>query len=311
MILALILGILTGLFFGEPAGNLDIIGKGYVRLLQMTVIPYILVATIGGLGSLDAGIAKQIGIRSGSLILFLWMATMLTVLCLPFAYPDWTTAAFFSSSLINEGSSIDFLKLYIPSNPFDSLASTVVPAVVVFSILLGSALITLPNKKNVIDIMQTLGEALMKIASFVAKLAPIGIFAISASAAGTLYPGELEKLQIHLWIYLAGWSILVFLTLPLVVSLATPFTYRDVFRGAKTAMVTAFALGTVLVVLPMIAERCKALLAEREMESDEGEVTIDVLVPTAYSFPSAGTLLGLGFILFAAWFVLRKRSQTA
>ena len=35
----------------------------------------------------------------------------------------------------------------------------------------------------------------------------------------------------------------------------------------------------------------------------KGEVTVDVLVPTAYSFPSAGTLLGLAFILFAAWFV--------
>ena len=303
VVASLLLGVLTGLFFGESAGNLDIIGKGYVRLLQMTVIPYILAATIGGLGSLEAGIAKQIGILSGCLILFLWTATMLTVLCLPLAYPDWTTASFFSSSLIHEGPSLDFLTLYLPSNPFFSLANTIVPAVVVFSILLGAALITLPNKENVIDVLHTLSGALMKIASFVAKLAPIGIFAIAASAAGTLYPGELEKLQIHLWVYLVAWSILVFLTLPLVVSLATPFSYRDVFRGAKTAMITAFALGTVLVVLPMIAERCKALLVERKMESDESAVTVDVLVPTAYSFPSAGTLLGLAFILFGAWFM--------
>ena len=27
------------------------------------------------------------------------------------------------------------------------------------------------------------------------------------------------------------------------------------------------------------------------------------MVPTAYSFPSAGTLLGLGFIMFSAWYV--------
>ena len=199
--------------------------------------------------------------------------TMLTVLCLPLAYPNWTTASFFSSSMIKEGPSVDFLTLYLPSNPFFSLANTIVPAVVVFSILFGTALITLPNKENVIDILHTLSEALMKIASFVAKLAPFGIFAIAASAAGTLYPGELEKLQIHLWVYLVAWSILAFLTLPLLVSLATPFSYRDVLRGARVAMVTAFAVGTVLVVLPMIAERCKALLAERKMESDEGEVS--------------------------------------
>jgi Na+/H+-dicarboxylate symporter/ABC-type amino acid transport substrate-binding protein len=303
VMLALVLGVFTGLFFGEIAGNLKFIGDGYIRLLQMTVLPYILSATVGGLGKLDVQIAKQIGIRSGSLILFLWLATMLTVLCLPLAYPNWTSASFFSTSLIEKGPTLDFLTLYLPSNPFYSLANTIVPAVVIFSILLGTALITLPNKDKVTDVLDTFSDALMKIASFVAKLAPIGIFAIAASAAGTLYAGDLERLQIHLWVYLVAWSILAFLTLPLLVALATPFSYRDVWRGARVAMVTAFALGTVLVVLPMIAERCKALLAERKMESDKGEVTVDVLVPTAYSFPSAGTLLGLAFILFAAWFV--------
>jgi ABC-type amino acid transport substrate-binding protein len=39
------------------------------------------------------------------------------------------------------------------------------------------------------------------------------------------------------------------------------------------------------------------------MDHDDAVVGVDVLVPTAYSFPSVGTLLGLGFILFAAWFV--------
>jgi ABC-type amino acid transport substrate-binding protein len=68
-------------------------------------------------------------------------------------------------------------------------------------------------------------------------------------------------------------------------------------------MVTAFATGTVLVVLPLIAERCKALLAEHGIEDPAAETTVDVMVPTAYSFPSAGTLLGLGFVLFAAWYV--------
>ena len=53
----------------------------------------------------------------------------------------------------------------------------------------------------------------------------------------------------------------------------------------------------------MIAERCKELLEEKQMDHDDAVVGIDVLVPTAYSFPSVGTLLGLGFILFAAWFV--------
>jgi ABC-type amino acid transport substrate-binding protein len=53
----------------------------------------------------------------------------------------------------------------------------------------------------------------------------------------------------------------------------------------------------------MIAERCKRLLAENDLEGPETDSVIDVMVPTAYSFPSAGTLLGLGFIMFSAWYV--------
>ncbi len=84
---------------------------------------------------------------------------------------------------------------------------------------------------------------------------------------------------------------------------ATPFSYREVLSTAGEAAITALATGTVLVVLPMIIERCKELLAKHDMECDETMSTVDVLVPTAYSFPSTGTLLGLGFILFSAWYV--------
>ncbi len=47
VITALVLGISTGIFVGEPAGNLEILGNAYIRLLQMTVLPYVLVSIIG------------------------------------------------------------------------------------------------------------------------------------------------------------------------------------------------------------------------------------------------------------------------
>jgi len=91
--------------------------------------------------------------------------------------------------------------------------------------------------------------------------------------------------------------------LPLIIHWSTPFSYREVLSVSGEAVITAFATGTVLVVLPMIAERCKEMLAKKDMESEETDSTVDVMVPTAYSFPSTGTLLGLGFILFSAWYV--------
>ncbi len=303
VIAGLVLGILTGIFFGEPAGKLDIVGNIYIKLLQMTVIPYIMVSLIGGLGRLDLGMAKLVGIRGGSLILFLWATTALTLVFLPLAYPTWTNASFFSTSMIAEPKHINFLDLYIPANPFYAMANTIVPAIVVFSIFLGVALITVEKRYGFILSMKNLTDALMKMASVVAKLAPIGIFALSAAAAGTLRIEELSRLQVYLWVYMAAWTVLAFFTLPMLAARGTPFSYKEVFRVARLAMVTAFATGTVLVVLPMIAEKTKELLERRGMKNDTAVSAIDALVPTAYSFPSVGTVLGIGFVLFAAWFI--------
>ena len=65
------------------------------------------------------------------------------VLLLPLSFPHWESAAFFSSSIVEIPQKVDFLSLYIPSNPFYSLANNVVPAVVLFSILFGIALMGL------------------------------------------------------------------------------------------------------------------------------------------------------------------------
>jgi len=303
VIVSLVLGVFLGVFIGEPAGKLNIIGNIYIKLLQMTVIPYIMVSLIGGLGRLDLKMAKLIGLRGGSIILFLWALTALTLTFLPLAYPKWTSASFFSSSMVAESKKINFLDLYIPANPFYAMANTIVPAIVVFSIFLGVALITVEKRKGFILSMQNLSDALMKMASVVAKTAPIGIFALSAAAAGTLHVEELSRLQVYLWVYLGAWLILALFALPMLAARATPFKYAEVLKDARMAMVTAFATGTVLVVLPMIAEKTKELLRKKGLMNETTVSAVDALVPTAYSFPSVGTILGIGFILFAAWFV--------
>ncbi len=303
VIIALILGISTGIFVGEPAGNIAVIGDVYIRLLQMTVLPYVLVSIIGGLGRLDSTMANRIGMRAVKVIVIMWLSVMATLLLLPLAYPNWETAGFFSTSMLAEPAAFNFVKLYIPSNIFASLSETIVPAVVLFSLLMGVALIQVKNKETMLTLTTNIGDSLMKVASFVAKLAPLGIFAISASAAGTLEVEELGRLQVFLWVYITAAALLAFVFLPLLIHWATPFSYREILSTAGEAVITALATGTVLVVLPMIIERSKALLAKHGMECEETDSTVDVLVPTAYSFPSTGTLLGLGFILFSAWYV--------
>lgn len=128
IVLGLGLGILTGIFFGERVEFLEIPGMAFIRLLQMSVIPYIVVSLIMGLGRLTLREVGLLAMRAGSILLVLWALILCVVLLMPFAFPQWESASFFSTSMVQEPLEFNLMSLYIPSNPFYSLANTIVPA---------------------------------------------------------------------------------------------------------------------------------------------------------------------------------------
>lgn len=309
VMIGLVLGLATGLFLGELAAPLKWVGNAFIRLLQITVIPYIVVALITGLGRLSYDEVKSLALGGGRILLLLWAIGVGLVLCLPLAYPDWPSRSLFRRSSIEPAAAPDFLLLYIPSNPFFSLANAIVPAVVVFSILIGLALIGVREKRYVIDPLSALAETLARVTGFVAKLAPLGVFALIASAAGTMSFEDLSRLQVYVVILALVVGILGFWLLPGLVSCVTPLRHGQVLRELRTPLITAFATGSSLVVLPLLAETCKRLVSEHmtPREKIEGEEetrsSVDVLIPTFYSFPTAGGVLALGFVLFAGWYI--------
>ena len=66
ILVGLALGVLTGVFFGERVAFLQVGAEIYVKLLQMTVLPYVTVSLISGLGRLDLAQAKALGLRAGA-----------------------------------------------------------------------------------------------------------------------------------------------------------------------------------------------------------------------------------------------------
>ena len=86
-IIGLIAGIACGLFFGEEAARLKILGNIYVRLLQMTVLPYIIFSLIGNLGKLNVEQAKLLAKRAGIVLLMLWGIGVVMIVTLPLALP--------------------------------------------------------------------------------------------------------------------------------------------------------------------------------------------------------------------------------
>src|ERR1044072_5779654 len=112
----LALGVLTGLFFGEGAAALKWAADGFVKLLQMMVLPYITVSVIASLGSLRPSEARPRGRRAAGVIGGLWLLALSFAFLIPLTFPHVQNASFFSSSLVERRAAFDVIDLYIPAN---------------------------------------------------------------------------------------------------------------------------------------------------------------------------------------------------
>ncbi len=298
----MVLGIVTGIFFGEMVGFMEIIGNAFIKLLQMTILPYILVSLILGIGSMSYESASLLAVRAGGLLLITWLIAFVFIILMQLGFPEWESASFFSASLIEFPPPPDFLQLYIPSNPFHSMAENLIPAVVIFALAVGIALIGIGDKKPFMDNLYIITQALAKVSGMVVKLTPVGVFAISANAAGTMQVDELSKLQVYLIIFNVACLILTFWVLPRLVAAITPFKYKDILQISRDALVTAFTTGNLFVVLPVLTEGSKKLFADYGMRDDNTDAYVDVLIPVSFNFPNIGKLVMLFFLLFAGWF---------
>ena len=306
ILIALVLGLITGLFFGEMATSLNFIGDTFVRLFQMPVIPYIVVSLISSIGRLNYEEAKSIFVKGGLIILGLWVVILTVVMIFPLGFPAWKSASFFSTSLLEPEKNFDLLALFIPLNPFNAMANTIIPSVVLFSIALGVALIPYENKQLVIDVFSGLEHGLMRINQFVAKLTPYGVFALIASAAGSLPLEAFQRLQVYIVLQALISLVLSIWFLPGLVALLTPLKYGDIIKTFRSPLLIAFATANLVVVLPIIIDRSRELLSTLDEsltpESPEIASPPQVMVPAAYVFPGMGRLISLSFIPFASWF---------
>ena len=213
--------------------------------------------------------------------------------------------AFFSFAGLESERAIDWLDLYIPANPFRSLANNVVPAVVVFAVLGGIGLMALPRKQALLDPLNVFNEAMGRVGSMLARLTPLGIFAIAGNTAGTMQLEEFERLQGFVLTYGVFACLLTFWLLPGLVAALTRVSHRRIVALAQDALVTAFVTSNLFIVLPILVERSRTLLAERRGPGDDDErenELVDVLVPTSFNFPHGAKVLSIGFVLFAGWY---------
>lgn len=203
--IALIAGaVLGGILYFVPASEIKdtflingvfyVIGNGFIRLMQMLVVPLVFVSIV--CGSAAIGDTKTLGKVGVKTILFYLLTTALAV-----------GAAIVVANLINPGlgvtmkemvssgvsspaettSMVDTLLNIIPSNPFDALSGGVMLQVIFFAMLLGVILAKLGERVEMVsNFFNQWNAIMMEMTSIVMKVAPFGVFCLIAKTFATL-----------------------------------------------------------------------------------------------------------------------------
>lgn len=194
----------------------NLAGNGYVRLLQMVVIPLIMVSIISAIMNLKG--KQNLGKISASIIAVLLITTAIA------ASVSIVTSLSFNLKAIEiqsgEKEQAQGLKMeerlgtvqdmtipqqvleFIPSNPFEDMTGarrTSTLAVVIFSAFIGVAVLGLDLKKpeqaqTFRNVINAVYAVVMRIVTLVLRLTPYGILALITKVVATTNPDEILKL---------------------------------------------------------------------------------------------------------------------
>lgn len=141
-------------------------------------------------------------------------------------------------------------------NPFAALAQGNVLAIVVFALFVGIALVAGGERyRNILQLLQEGLELTLRIVGWIMRLAPLGIMALLAKLVATQDLALLGSLGKFVGVVVGSTLLHGVVALPLILYLVTGVTPLKFWRGAREALVTAFATSSSSATLP-VTLRC-------------------------------------------------------
>lgn len=262
---AIVLGVLTGLVFGEKTAHLTIIGDMFIRLLRMIIIPLILASMVTGIVSL--GGIRKLG-RLGLKTFFYYMATtilavsvglVLVNLTKPGTRIEMEAESAVDLSGREAVSVISIIEDIIPENLLKAMAEDRVLSIIFFSLLLGVAISSIGEKgRLLVTFFENFNAVMMKITGWIMRLAPLGVFALMAYTIGTMGLSVVRPLAVYMATVILGLSIHGLVTLPILVFIFTKYSpfklIKDVFSAVATAFSTASSAATLPITMDCLQE---------------------------------------------------------
>ena len=167
-------------------GVFYVVGQGFLRLMQMLVVPLVLCSLICGASAIgDTKTLGKVGVRT---VVFYIITTALAVavalivarIINPGVGMDLNTLEVAETQIATtQTSMVDTLLDIIPKNPIESLATGNMLQIIVFAIIVGIILAKLGDKTQIVhNLFQQGNDIMMEMTMMVMSLAPIGVFCL-------------------------------------------------------------------------------------------------------------------------------------
>lgn len=273
-------GVFAGLFLGLGLSLLDeesatfqaglyaaeLLGTLFIDLLKMVLIPLVFTSIAVGVANLrlHQQMHKVWKATLGFFLLSMALAVLLGLTAANIVRPgEGLQLAMFQDDMqkfqAGQMPLTEFIAQLLHSlfqNPMTALAQGNVLAVVVFALLLGIAMVVGGERyANILILLQELLELMLMLVGWIMRLAPLGIMGLLVKLAATQDMVLLATLVEFIVLVIGATLLHGIVVLPLILYLVTGMTPLKFWRGAREALITAFATSSSSATLP-VTLRC-------------------------------------------------------
>ncbi|RZG44593.1 MULTISPECIES: glutamate/aspartate:proton symporter GltP [Acinetobacter] len=307
IVIALFLGILVGAFLhNTPELRSDIVanflqplGKIFINLIKMIVVPLVLSMLI--LGIANAGDSKSVGKLGFKTIVYFEVITTVAIIVglvaanvfQPGAGIDMSTLTTSDISQYQQTTQevsqqshglVNTVLSLIPSNIFAAMNDGHMLPIIFFAVIFGIGLGSLAKetKQPLIDVLKAVSETMFKVTHMIMMFAPFGVFGlIAATVANFGFSSLIPLVKLAALVY-GAILFFIFIVLGFVAKFCG-FSIFTLIKILKDELILAYSTASSETVLPRMMEKMEAYGAPKSITS--------FVVPIGYSFNLDGSTL--------------------
>ena len=257
-LVAIVLGVLAGIYAPDIVLNLKLLGEIFLNLLKMIIVPLVFTSVfIAMLGLGDVAKFKDMGLKT---IAYYVATTSLSVLVGLILVNLLEPGK--GNELVHRGAEVpkvkeltfeDVVWNIIPSNPFKSFTEGKVLQIIFFAVLFGLATLAVSKEKmkHVFNLFDGLNDGLINLTKWVIKLTPVGVFALVGFMVAEMGIDVFFSLWKYALTVVLGLIFHAFVTLPLLAFFFGRYNPYRYLLKVREAPLLAFSTASSAATLPV------------------------------------------------------------